>query len=243
MSIELLLAIITVALLATFIKSAFGFGEGLVNMALLSFIVDLEFSVPFVALSSFFSSLLIVFRDRKDIHINSVKILLLGALFFVPLGILFAAYTDEKLMRKSLGLLIALFAAYGLFKPKLGYILDSNGVLGLVSGAVGGFLGGAYNISGPPVVIYANLRAYPPTVFRATLQGFFAPLGLYVTIGHWTTGHYNGTILYCFLWAIPMIFIGIVIGKWVNKQIRDPEIFRRTIYLILVILGITMLFF
>ena len=242
MSIEIVFAIIAIACLATFVKSAFGFGEGLVSMALLSFVVGLDFSIPFVALTSFFSSLFILLRDRKDIHFAGVKMLLLGALFFAPLGIYTADLLDEKLLRKTLGILISLYAIYSLLQPNLKEIADKRGVWAVLSGAFGCFLGGAYNIAGPPIVIYANMRDYKPAVFRATMQGFFTPLSLYVISGHIYMGNFNQNVVYCLLWALPPMLLGIAIGKWVNQKIENPNKFRRIIFLILVILGITMLF-
>jgi uncharacterized membrane protein YfcA len=242
MPLELIFLIITIAFLATFVKSAFGFGEGLVSMALLSFVVGLDFSIPFVALTSFCSSLFIMLRDRKDIHFASVKMLLLGALFFAPLGIFAADLLDEKLLRKTLGILITLYAIYSLLQPDLKEIEDKRGLWAVLSGAAGGFLGGAYNIAGPPVVIYANMRVYKPAVFRATMQGFFTPLSLYVIFGHVYMGNFNQNVGYCLLWALPLMLLGIVIGKWVNQKIENPNRFRRIIFIILVVLGITMLF-
>ncbi len=240
MPIELLLLILFVTFLAAFVNSAFGFGEGMINMSVLSFFFPLNFAAPFVALLSGLGSFYIILRDRSDWSFSNVKLLILAAVFTVPTGIWLASNSDTDLMRRVLGIIIAGFSIYSLHKAKLGHLYDDRWAL--LFGGLGGILGGAYNVSGPPVVIYGNLRAWSPAVFRVTLQVYFAALSVIVVSTHAFRGNLTNELLLLVLYALPTAFIGIIVGRKVNRNIKNPEFFRKLIYGLLLIVG-TMLIF
>lgn len=235
MPIELLLILLGSTFVAAFINSAFGFGEGMINMSILTFFFSLKFAAPFVALLSGLGSLYIILRDRADWRFDNVKVLVLGALFTVPLGIWLAANSDAQLMRRFLGVLVIAFSIYNLLKTKLGHLPDDRWAW--LFGGIGGILGGAYNVSGPPVVIYGNLRAWSPAVFRVTLQAYFASLSVIVVSTHGFQGNLTRELLLTVLYALPTTFIGIVLGRWLNRKIKNPDLFRRVIYGLLLCLG------
>jgi len=204
-------------------------------MSILTFFFSLKFAAPFVALLSGIGSLYIIVRDREDWSFTNVKVLVFGAIFTIPLGIWIAANSDAQLMRRFLGIIVAAFSIYNLLKTKLGHLPDDRWAW--LFGGIGGILGGAYNVSGPAVVIYGNLRAWPPAVFRVTLQAYFASLSVIVVSTHGFQGHLTKELLLTVLYALPTAFIGIVLGRWVNRKIKNPDLFRRIIYGILLLLG------
>jgi uncharacterized membrane protein YfcA len=67
MTLTLLLTIALIAFFASTVKSAIGFGEGLVNMAFLGFILPLNICGPYVSIISVCGSFYIVIREWEKI--------------------------------------------------------------------------------------------------------------------------------------------------------------------------------
>lgn len=70
-----------------------------------------------------------------------------------------------------LGVVIVAYALYALFNPTLPELAQRSWAYGF--GFAGGVLSGAYNTSGPPVVIYGTCRCWQPAEFKSNLQGYF----------------------------------------------------------------------
>lgn len=238
MSLSIFLCILLIIISAAFIKSAFGFGDGMVNMALLTQLIGIEQAAPLVILLSLLVSSYILIKNRKLVDWKNAFPLMLSAILFAPLGIKLLDWSDPDVMRKILGIFIILFAVYRLFKPSLGSLKSNK--WSLLFGATGGLTGGAYSIAGPPAVIYATLIKWPPKAFRASIQAYFVPLGCTVVLGRAYGGDYTLEILELVLWAIPALLIGILLGKWLNQSIKNPKQFNKYIYSLLIVLGLSL---
>jgi uncharacterized membrane protein YfcA len=103
-------------------------------------------------------------------------------------------------------------------------------------GWIAGVLGGAYNTNGPPVVAYGMLRGWPPERFRATLQGYFLPTGLMILAGHGIAGMWTGEVLKLYLYSLPAIVVGAVLGGLVNRKLTQ-NVFAKLVYGFLVLMG------
>src|SRR5690625_6147395 len=84
-------------------------------------------------------------------------------------------------------------------------------------GFVGGILGGAYGMNGPPLVAYGTLRRWTPRQFRATLQGYFLPASIVVMLGYWVAGLWVPPVTRYYLLALPVVLVAILAGRVVNK--------------------------
>ena len=240
MTTALLITIAFIALLASTVKSAFGFGEGLVNMAFLGFFLPLNLCGPYVSIISVCGSCYIVLREWKKLEIKNIGFMVLGSLLLVPFGIYIASIIDAKLMKTYLGIFICSFSVFGIINPSLGKLKDNR--FGILFGGFGGFLAGAYNIPGPPVAIYGNMKSWPPAVFRLNLQAYFVCTSTIVLSGHIIKGNLNQTVLWMFIFALPAVMTGIFIGKKINTTLNNPAFFKKIIYAVLSLVGLTMAF-
>ena len=238
MTLTLLLTIALIAFFASTVKSAIGFGEGLVNMAFLGFILPLNICGPYVSIISVCGSFYIVIREWKKIELRNVAIMVMGSLLLVPLGIYFASILDTKIMKMYLGIFITAFSVFSLLNPKLGSLKDNR--FGILFGSIGGFLAGAYNIPGPPVAIYGTMRRWTSAIFRLNLQAYFACTSSIVLIGHIVKGNLNQTVFLICSIALPAVMIGILLGKKINSRLTNPDLFKKIIYSILSIVGLSM---
>lgn len=236
---EITLIMLSVCFAST-IKSAFGFGDNLVNMAILSLFVPLNTAAPFISTIALSTSIIISFKEKQSIDFRNIKILILSALIFIPAGIYIAEITDTNVMKKILGILISTFSMFSLITPNLGTI--KNVFWTWFFGALAGIFAGAYNIPGPPTVIYGTMKGWPPTIFRASIQAIFIFTASAVIFSHLLKGNLNQQILELYFYALPFLAIGIFTGNLLNRKIKNRILFQKLIYVILLIIGLTLIF-
>ena len=69
--------ILSIIFIATLVRSTFGFGESLIAVPLLILLIPIEIAVPLSVLISILIAAIVVVQDRKKIHFNSTKWLII----------------------------------------------------------------------------------------------------------------------------------------------------------------------
>jgi uncharacterized membrane protein YfcA len=225
--------------LAVFTQSFSGFGVALVAMALLPSMVGIQTATPLVALVAFSIETFLLVRYRSALNLWAVMPVALASIAGIPLGIWLLKDVKEGVVLTILGSVIAGYAIYALFRfrlPNLHHPLWAWG-----TGLFAGILGGAYNTSGPPVILYGNCKDWPPAEFKSNLQGFFLVNSAFVALSHALSGNLNAKVWSNYLWAIPAMVLGVLIGTGLDKHI-NPDRFRRVVLWLLVLMGIRLIF-
>lgn len=224
--------------LAVFTQSLSGFGVALVSMALLPAMIGLRSATPLVAIVALVLEVILVLRYWKSIQVRAVWRIALAAVIGTPFGVLFLIRVDESITLTILGVVIAGYALYvllGLKMPRL-----ESPVWAYVAGLIGGMLGGAYNTAGPPVILYADCRRWPPDVFKGNLQGYFIIVSLAVVISHAVNGNFTPQIWSLFFSSLPFTLIGIAAGLSLDRWL-NPDTFRKLVLFMLVIMGVRLM--
>ena len=229
--------ILIIIFIATLVRSTFGFGESLIAVPLLSLFNPIEIAVPFSVLVSIIIAGVVVVQDRKQIHFNSAKWLIIFAAIGIPLGVLLLIHADENLTKTVLGILIILYSLYALFTKNNFKLESDNKIWLLVCGFLSGVLGGAYGLNGPPLVVYGNMRRWTAKYFRATLQAYFLPASIIAMIGYWYEGLWIADVTQYFLMSIPVIIPAIFLGRYLNHQLKDGT-FLKYVYISLILIGL-----
>jgi hypothetical protein len=224
------LLIALIVFLAVFTQSLTGFGSALVAMALLPGLMGMRSATPLVAVMSMTVEIVLLIRYHSSLNIRAVWRLVLASLFGIPLGILFLRRVDEGLVMTVLGIVIAGYALYALFDIRLPELKNPSWAYGF--GFLAGMLGGAYNTSGPPVVIFANCRRWLPAEFKSNLQGFFLINSVLVVSGHAWSGNFTPLVLKTYAYAFPVVLLGMLLGIGLDRYL-NPEIFRKLVLLLL----------
>src|ERR1700730_8616739 len=107
-----ILPVLAVIFLATLIRSAFGFGEALVAVPLLSLLIPVEQAVPLATLVSITVAALVVAQDWHKIHVRSAGWLVLSTFCGIPLGLWLLAAVAETVVKAILGVVIICFSLY-----------------------------------------------------------------------------------------------------------------------------------
>jgi uncharacterized protein len=213
--------VLAVLFLATFIRSALGFGEALVAVPLLALTLPVQVAAPLAVLVSITVAVVVVVQDWRNVHVRSAGWLVLSTLFGIPLGLLMLKTVPEAIIKGILGVFIIAFAAYSLTgrtHPEL-----HNDRLAPLFGFSAGILGGAYGMNGPPLVIYGVLRRWTPAQFRATLQGYFLIASIVGMAGYAFTGLWTRTVSRYFLLSLPLALIAIFLGHAVHRRLSGPR--------------------
>jgi len=233
-----LACVLAVILAAGFVQGLIGFGSAMVAMALLPTWIGLHVAAPLVAIIALPAETLVFLRYRDAWSWRSVARLVLGMLLGVPVGLKALQHLAPGLLLAVLGGVIAGYAAYGL----LGWRLPElrNGRWAYLAGWLGGLLGGAYNTSGPPVVIYGDCRRWERAEFKGNLQAFFFCCDLSVTTGHALSGNLTAEVGWYFLWALPVVALGSTLGASLDRFIPAAR-FRAVVLVGLLGLGLRLL--
>ncbi len=211
---------------ATLVRSALGFGEALIAVPILAFMLPVEVVAPVATLVSITVAAVVVIQDWRHIHFRSAAWLVFFTLLGIPLGLLLLRQVSEFIVKGTLGVLVACFAASALRRPSA-YQL-TNDRQAWFFGVSAGVLGGAYGMNGPPLVVYGTLRRWPPERFRATLQGYFLPASLIGMIGYWAAGLWTARVSRYYLLSLPAVLLAIPLGRALNRRL-DAGRFRAVV--------------
>lgn len=233
-----LLFILLIILLASVIRSAFGFGDALLAMPLLSFFMSIKTAVPLVAFIGLSISIIILIKHWKSSYVKGLWVLILFCILGIPIGLIFLKKADDRIVKVVLAVIIIMFSSLNLAKPN--YFRLKTNKLAWIFGIISGILGGAYNTNGPPVIIYGKLKGWEPANFRAILQTVFLPTNLFIIIGQGTAGFWSHDVLKYFLYALPVLILGTITGGIINKRLSSEK-FAIYVDLLLIAVGIILM--
>jgi len=229
--------VLLIVFFATLIRSAFGFGEGLVAVPLLALCIPLNVAAPLAVLVSITVAGIVVLQDWKMIHLRSTGWLFLSTLLGIPLGLMLLTSSHQRVVKAALGLILIAFSAYSLAgRAPLELKQDHRGWL-FACGFCAGVLGGAYGMNGPPLVIYGAMRRWSAQHFRATLQGYFLPASIIGMGGYWLAGLWVPAVTHYYLVTLPATLLAVFLGRGINRRLPG-DAFLKYIYVGLVGIGI-----
>jgi hypothetical protein len=232
------LSILAVIFAASFIRSAFGFGDALIAMPLLAIIVGIKTATPLVAMIATTITVTILLRHWREARLGIAWRLIISSFIGIPLGLLFLKNSHDVIIKLILSVTILSFSIYALTKPRVLYLKTEKS--SYLFGFIAGILGGAYNTNGPPVVVYGSLRRWPPNTFKATIQGYFLPIGLMILVGHYTAGLWTRPVLQLYALSLPVVLLAILVGGRLGRSIPEGK-FDRFVHTLLIAIGILLM--
>lgn len=225
----LTLYVLIVVFIATLIRSAFGFGEALIAVPLLSLRIPVQLAAPLAVLISITIAAVVVVQDRQKIHVRSAGWLVLSTLFGIPIGLVLLTASDQRMVKAALAIIILAFSIYSLLGRTPPELKNDSRKWLLGCGFCAGVLGGAYGMNGPPLVIYGAMRRWSAQYFRATLQGYFLPASIIGMAGYWLAGLWTSAVTHYYVLSLPAMLPAIFLGRAINRRM-DGEAFLRYVY-------------
>ena len=232
--------VVGVIALAVFVRSTFGFGDALVAMPLL--MLSGTEAIPataLVAAVSLVSAATIFAIDRGTTRLAPrTGVLVLTAIPGLVLGLWFLGTASTPLLTGVLGVTVAAIGLLGVGGDPGTWRVTDRMAPGF--GLAAGCLGGAFNVHGPPLVVFGMARGWSPEVFRSTCQAYFLAVGVLLVGGHGYAGRYDGELLVQLAACLPVVGVAGWLGGRLNRRM-PVESFRKAVYGILVVLGVLLL--
>lgn len=232
--VELLVA--AVLFVAAVVQGLSGFGSGLVAMALLPLIIDVKSAIAVSAVIGVVLNGLLAWRLRSHIERSEVLPLAVSAVVGIPFGVAFLHRMDVRVVMATLGIVLVLYASWGLVSSAT----EARPVSrrwAWVAGLFGGLLGGAFNTSGPPILLYATRQPWSRDAFRANLQAVFVATGIAGLVGYAWMGIVTRSTLTLDLIGLPALVLGGLLGQELGGRV-NPAIFRRGVLVVLLLMGL-----
>ena len=230
---------------AQVVYALYGFGSGLLSVALLAFVFpDLSPVVSLLLLINLPTELFVLWRDRHALSLRAAGTLLAGIAIGAPVGIyvLGKGGGDPRLFT-ALALLLIVFGVYFLWEARQpgresAAKLPRGSALG--AGVVSGLLAGLFGTGGPPLILYFRLQGLEKTAFRVTLLTLFLATSavrvpLSVAGGLVTSATLVSTIV-----VLPACMAGALIGHRMHRAIPEAR-FKGGVAVLLALLGALLL--
>lgn len=230
--------VVMIIFVATLVRSSLGFGDALLAMPLLGMLVGFPIATPLMGMVAPTISSLILVSDWRKVDWQINRHLILATILGIPFGLLLLRYAPDLWVKGILGVLLIGFGLFRLIKPNTPELKQRR--FAYLFGVVAGILGAAYNTNGPPVVVYGSLRRWSPERFRATLQGYFFPTGMFILLGQAAAGLWSAHVLRLYFCSLPFVLIAIWIGGRLNRLISFGN-FERVVFIALVVFGAMLL--
>lgn len=230
------------------IQALTGFGFAIVSVGALT-------QVPWIANSSVFNTVqpvaatlgaftgwVLLFPELKKVSFKDISVLLIASTITTPIGALLMEVLDADLVIRALGALISgyvLYASLGVELPKkLGGTSAAWG-WGFLAGA----LGGAFDITGPPLVIHGEAAKWNTEngEFRRNVLAVVSINSTLVVLWDLFAGRLNDFYYFDFVtWAFPTTILGIIVGKFLSARM-NPAMFKRVVLVTCMVMGVKLL--
>lgn len=220
--------------LGAFTQSMTGFGSALVAMSLLPSLLGLPIAAPVVAATGLALESMLTLRYRQSLRVDAIWRVLVASLVAAPIGVFLVRNVEERIALFVLGLLLVAYSLYALIGFRLPNL--AHPAWAWVAGLLSGFLGGAYNTSGPPIVVYGHCRGWDAAQFKSNLSSFFVINSLFVTASHFVSGNFTYDVTRTILFCLPATVLGFLLGQSMDRWL-DPERFRKIVLVLLILLG------
>ena len=166
-----------------------------------------------------------------------------ASLIGITLGTLLIDSISEDALRVGLGIFVLLFVLYKLLEQRIQQSLPykPHNWHGILAGAVAGFTSTLAHTGGPPIAIYLLLQKVTPQVFVATSAIYFAIINWLKVPYYLSAGILHLDQLWEILWLLPLIPVGVLLGRWLSVRV-DKGTFERLILVLLVLSALLLLF-
>jgi uncharacterized protein len=230
---------------SAFVQALTGFGFAIVSVGALT-------QVPWIAHSSIFETvqpiaatlsgiigLVLVGKEYKLVQWRRIAPAILASTVMSPVGALALNFVDADLVLRILGGLIAGYVMYASSDVKVPKVLGGT-VGSLVLGGLAGFFGGAFDISGPPLVILGQAAGWGDS-FRRNLLAICCVNSAVVVTYDLATNRMADYYYADFLkFAIPGVVAGVLAGQYFTSKL-DPSGFRKIVLGTCLVMGVRLM--
>jgi uncharacterized membrane protein YfcA len=211
-----------VGLLIGLSKGGLGGLMGALATPLMSLVMPPQQVVGLLLPMLMFADLFAVASYWKRWRLRLVILMLPGGVIGVTIGTAFIKNAPTELLRNALAVIVLIFAAYKLLESRLAVLKTyrSHDWHGWLAGTLAGFSSSLAHAGGPPVAMYLMIQGLEPVEFNATTVLFFAIIN-WVKVPYYAyAGLFDFQRLLSVIWLLPVIPLGVALGRWTVGKIN-----------------------
>ncbi|MCB9947757.1 MAG: sulfite exporter TauE/SafE family protein [Rhodospirillaceae bacterium] len=228
-------------LFAAFVKGTTGLGFSTSALAVLVLALGLHETLPLLIAPSIASNLLVM-KDAGHFRETLRRFwpMYLATLPGLVLGLVFLAWADPLVPTAVLGAVLMLYSAFSLRRARRHLPTHLHRPLAPATGLVTGFINGWTGSQVMPVLPYLMALGLDPNRFVQAINISFTIGSLVMAVGLSKLGLMTGHTALMSLTGIVPVFIGVRLGTRARNWL-SPEAFRRTVLLVLLCLGASLI--
>ena len=153
-TLSVVASLAAILFISAYLQAATGFGLALVAMALVPLVLPIGEAIVYVSAASFVVNFFVIFVNRSGFSWRKAVPLSVGMCLGIPIGYFSLRAFDDEWIIRLLGIVLMGIALSEFLQTRFSR-LPVPGHSGSLFGFVGGILAGAFNVGGPPVVVFA----------------------------------------------------------------------------------------
>ena len=236
-----LFLILFVISLAGFAQGLTGFGFGLIAMPLLPLLMAFKDAVALTVLLNLVVCATAFLSIRRHYSWRQGFCLVAGACVGVPAGVYVLVRLNEALLLRFLGGVMLFFCVNEFILSRTRPVRLPPW-LGFPFGVVSGSLSGAFNMGGPPAIVFSYSQVWSKEQIVAVLQIVFGLSTLLRLVLLGSAGFLKGPLFIMGLWSVVPLIAAIFLGQRLFKRIPQT-ILKQAVFLFLGVMGIKYLFY
>jgi uncharacterized membrane protein YfcA len=197
-----------------------GFGQNIIAIPILVFMVPLKFCVPLIALLDSVFVTWTAAKFRKQANYTELMVLLPPLAVGLIAGATFLSLVPEHILLLCLGSLVTLYGIYSLLKGERTVRLKQLAAVPL--GFFGGLMSAAFGTGGPVNVMYLAGRISDKSDLRASiLIVLILSTAMRLVIFGLTDFLENRLLWVWWLSVLPFCFAGVQLGHYLHDRINS----------------------
>lgn len=227
------------ALVGGFVSGFSGFAMGLVVSGVWLHIITPMQTATLIAGYGLLTQGYGIFKLRHVLDLRKAWPLALGTVIGIPFGVSILAYLNPTHLRFGVGILLVLYAIYGLTRPVFAPMRIGTGA-DIAIGISNGLLGGLTGLGGIISTISCQWRGWPKDVQRAVFQPVLFVAFVVISASQAAAGTITSDTLTLYVLGVPFMVAGLWSGFRLFGKI-DDEAFRKTVLVLLLFAGLSLL--
>lgn len=224
-----------VIFVASVIRGYSGFGFAMIAIVTLSFVFPPAQVTPVVLCLEVLASSWLLKKNFRGIDWKGLKIILTGAAFTLPVGVLALVYTPVAPLKMFISGVIIVLCLCLLNRP--GGVRYSGSAATFVTGLLSGFLTGVAAIGGPPVILFYYSSNRSVAVSRASMIAFFLLVDFLALVSCLWFGLLNSETVSLSTGLLLPMGLGIWLGNRLFGRMVDEDKFRKGVLTLLLLLA------
>ena len=224
---------------AAFVTGVAGFAFGMVAAAIWLYALPLSQTAPLVVAYALVVQGYAVWKLRRAISVRRLVPFIAGSALGIPVGVAALTWARADVMRSAVGVVLVLFSAWNLLRPKLPSVQAAGQAGDAGIGFLNGVLGGATGLGGILPTIWSGLRGWSRDEQRAVFQPTAVATFVMCLLVFGGAGLVSPETARLFLIGLPALVAGTLLG-WAVYGRLDEAAFRRTVLVVLLLSGISL---